>query len=123
VSVGSGVSAGELSMIPQRRRIRGEPLSDPDAIVEMLKAAMQDGIPGLRPCYERSLRANASLQGSWMLEFQVSPDGVAERIQVRGDEMSDAEMESCIAQKVQEWFFQPVVEAQPVRKTLRFRPT
>lgn len=117
-----GLSTDDAAVMSvQRRRMRGETLTDDSVIIEMVRGVLDAETPRLQTCYQRSLRTREDLGGSWVLEFVLNTEGQATNITVTGQEMADEEMERCIAQKVQDWFFQPIKADLPVRKTLRFR--
>lgn len=122
-----GSQGGELALDvnlggPERRVIKGATLNDDDQIVEMAKRVVKTNQPGLRTCYERSLKREPTLGGIWMLGFTVTTGGEVKQVSVKGSDVSDADLETCIAQKVQTWSFQPIKAELPIEKALNFRP-
>jgi hypothetical protein len=107
---------------PERRQMRGVTLSDPNDIVDMIRATMEQGIPRLERCYTRSYGTNSALRGEWMLTYTLLESGEVSDVRVEGKTMTDAAMEECITTRVRGWNFQPIVNNQPIAKTLRFRP-
>jgi hypothetical protein len=83
---------------------------------------MEQGIPRLQRCYTIAYGTNADLRGEWMLTYTLLESGDVSDVSVDGKTMSDAAMEDCIATRVKGWNFQPIVNNQPIAKTLRFRP-
>ncbi len=117
-----GDPLGTIDIGPQRRQMRGVTLSDPNDIVDMIRATMEQGIPRLQRCYTRAYGTNSNLRGEWMLTYTLLESGEPSDIRVDGKTMSDAAMEECITNRVEGWNFQPIVNNQPIAKTLRFRP-
>ncbi len=117
-----GDGLGSIDIGPQRRQLRGVTLSDPNDIVDMIRATMEQGIPRLQRCYTRAYGTNSDLRGEWMLTYTLLESGEPSDVRVDGKTMSDAAMEECIATRVKGWNFQPIVNNQPIQKTLRFRP-
>lgn len=117
-----GEGLGSIDIGPQRRQMRGVTLTDPNDIVDMIRATMEQGIPRLQRCYTRAYGTNSNLRGEWMLTYTLLESGDVSDVRVDGKTMSDAAMEECIATRVKGWNFQPIVNNQPIAKTLRFRP-
>ena len=107
---------------PERRVIKGATLNDDDQIVEMAKRVVKTNQPGLRSCYERSLKREPTLGGVWLLGFTVTTAGEVKQVSVKGTDVADADLEGCIAQKVKTWAFQPIKAELPIEKALNFRP-
>lgn len=125
-SVG-GSAGGDLALDvtlggPERRVVKGATLNDDDQIVEMAKRVVKTNQPGLRTCYERSLKRDPNLAGVWTLSFTVTTGGEVKKPTVKGGAVQDADLETCIAQKVQTWAFQPIKAELPIEKALTFRP-
>lgn len=124
-STASGGSADlELSFDVQRRQQSGVVLTDDNQIIEMVKLRVTKELPKLRyQCYERRLKQDDTVQGSWMVNFTVNKDGSVSSASATGKGTSDAPLEACIAEKVQTWTFQPIKAPLPVGKTVTFRPS
>ncbi|MBW1877333.1 MAG: AgmX/PglI C-terminal domain-containing protein [Deltaproteobacteria bacterium] len=105
-----------------RRGQKGIRLTDDSSIIEMIKGVMSAELPRLKSCYEQQLKVNEDLSGRWTLTLVVARDGDPIDIAVSGQGVSDADMETCIVDKVRHWAFQPIRADQPVQKTLTFRP-
>lgn len=123
----ASASGGDLALDvklggPSRREIKGATLNDDDQIVEMAKRVVKTNQPGLRPCYERSLKRTPELGGVWNLKFTVTTGGDVRSVTLAPTTASDPEMEGCIVQKVQTWAFQPIKAELPIEKALTFRP-
>ena len=103
---------------------RGEVLSDPDAIVQMIGKLMRQNIPRLKHCYERELKKDPSLKGRWLIRYTVTKEGKAVNASATGRDGSNAELEACMANVIEtRWRFDRIVRDQPVQKTLTFRPS
>lgn len=98
----------------------GAPLSNSMQIARMIQGVMRRQLPKLRSCYESSLRANPSLEGSWVLTFTVETDGSVRQAGARGTGASEGLFEDCLTKKIRGWRFQRIVKPQPVKKTLEF---
>jgi hypothetical protein len=124
LSSGAGASAGfEATTIDvQRREQTGVTLTDDDAIVDMVKAVVQVELPKLRTCYEHELKTKDTLAGTWTLEFTVTTSGKVARPKATGREMSDADLEACILERLHSWKFQPIAYELPITKKASFRP-
>ena len=115
-------SAFDLDLGPKVGR-RGEVLSDPDQIQQMIGKLMGRQVGRLTQCYERSLKREPTLSGRWLIRYTVSKEGKAVNATVTGRDKSHAEMEECIANVIEaKWRFDPITRPQPVQKTLTFRP-
>ena len=102
---------------------RGEVLSDPDQIRQMIGKLMQRQVGRLTQCYERSLKRDPKLGGRWLIKYTVSKDGKAVEATATGRDVAAPEMEECIANVIEsKWRFDRITRAQPVQKTLTFRP-
>lgn len=117
-------SLGGLSLsAPQVRRDDNVVLSDPAAIRDMIGERLIEFVPGLRVCYDRRLKVNPSLKGSWRLVFSVQPTGLVDGVTVSPLGRADGELESCVAEHVRErWRFGRITITQPVSRTLKFYP-
>jgi hypothetical protein len=111
----------DIDLNVQRRT--GVVLSDPDQIRQMIGKLMGQQVRKLSYCYERRLKQKPDLGGRWLIKYTVSKDGTAIDASATGRDVSDAELESCLVQNIEsKWRFDPIVRAQPVQKTLTFRP-
>jgi TonB family protein len=118
---GSGL---DVDISVQRRKQTGVVLKDDSAIIEMIKSVVGTELPKLRwQCYERRLKTDESVRGSWTVNFTVQPDGSVAEVSVVPKENGDRELETCVAEKVKSWSFQPIKQAQPVSKSVVFRPS
>ena len=102
---------------------RGEILESPDAIRQMIGAAMRQNIPRLKKCYENELKRDPTLGGRWLLKYTVTKDGKAVNASATGRDTSNAAMEECMAANIERmWKFDRIIQNQPVQKTIAFRP-
>jgi hypothetical protein len=120
---GSSNPFAELSFTVQRKREKGVRLTNDNDIVEMVKAVVATETPKLQSCYDRRLKLRTDLAGAWQLRFTVTSDGNVDNPRAVGQNVSDEELEQCIADKLESWQFQPIKADLPVQRTIRFRPT
>ncbi|TNE84387.1 MAG: hypothetical protein EP330_29675 [Deltaproteobacteria bacterium] len=106
-----------------RREQLGIRLEDDQAIIEMIRRVMETEIPRLRVCYERRLKTEPDLKGRWRIGFTVQADGYTRDVTATGTDTRDAQLESCIVEKVKNWQFQRIREDQPISKSVSFRPS
>lgn len=106
-----------------RREQLGIRLEDDQAIIGMIRRVMDTEIPRLRVCYERRLKTEPDLRGRWRVSFTVQSDGYTRDVSAVGTEAKDAQLESCIVEKVKNWQFQRIREDQPISKSISFRPS
>lgn len=120
---GGGLLAGPDVGIA-RRAVKGVTLTDDNQIIEMVKITVKEQLPKLRyQCYEPILKLEPEVTGSWLLNFTVKPDGTvmgASAVAKEGT-TAHAKLESCIAQKVATWPFQPIKAELPVAKSIGFK--
>lgn len=125
--VGGGQEAQQggigLELDLQVKRRSGVVLSDPDQIRQMIGKLMSRQVSKLSYCYERRLKQAPTLGGRWLIKYTVSKDGKAINASATGRDTSDAELEACLVKNIEsKWMFDEIVRAQPVQKTLTFRP-
>jgi TonB family protein len=119
--VGSGTSL-DVDVTASRRAQTGVVLTEDNDIIEMVVAVVGVELPKLRwQCYETLLKRDESLAGVWMLDFTVTEAGRVNAVSVAPQARASAELESCVAERVTAWQFQPIKAPLPVRKTLRFK--
>ncbi len=107
-----------------RRAMKGVTLTDDNLIIEMVKNTVKEQLPKLRyQCYEPLLKTEPDVAGSWLLNFTVKPDGSVTGASAVAKEGTSAhtKLESCIAQKVAAWPFQPIKAELPVAKSVGFK--
>ncbi|MEZ4320230.1 MAG: AgmX/PglI C-terminal domain-containing protein [Myxococcota bacterium] len=100
----------------------GEVISDPGQIFEMIRVTMAKNQGSLKACYDSALKTNENLEGRWRAAFTVNEKGIATNIAFTGMNMSDGELEKCLASTVSRWKFAKIARPQPVEKSWRFRP-
>lgn len=89
------------------------------ATTDMLKAR----VPRLQLCYERSLKSNEELRGTWRLSFTIDTDGRVKKPSAVGQQMSDDRMERCMVDKMARWSINGrLKQAQPVSFPVDFKP-
>lgn len=69
------------------------------AIKDMLRAR----VPRLKQCYERSLKTNEDLRGSWRMSFTLGKDGAVKNATAAGGTMHDATFEACLVNELSAW--------------------
>jgi serine/threonine-protein kinase len=95
-------------------------LTDSQAIVDMVKSTLSAQTPLLRSCYDTALRKTPELSGKWTLGFVVEKDGSVSGANAVGQNMANADFESCLARSMSAWRYQPIVNPLPVKKTVEF---
>ena len=101
---------------------RSEVYTDPEQITAMIATLMEAQVPTVQACYERRLRAAEGLAGRWRIAFTVTQEGRVRDATATGVDQVDAELESCIVERVGTWRFDRIVADQPVQRSLRFAP-
>jgi len=61
-----------------------------------LTSALQARASAARPCYERALRVNSTLQGRFVVELRIDNSGMVFSTSVGQDEIHSAEVSSCV---------------------------
>ena len=107
---------------PSLRRDANLVLTDPVAIREMIGEEMAAGIPGLTFCYERRLKSQPDFAGRWRIRFTVAQDGTPADAAAEALDAPSPEFEQCVVRHVAGWRFGKISAAQPIAKTLTFRP-
>jgi hypothetical protein len=72
---------------------------------ENVEATVRKREGQLMYCYENQLRADPSLSGRIVIEWQISNDRVTS-IQVASNETGNDELASCIVKKIKRWRFE-----------------
>ncbi|MCB9675443.1 MAG: AgmX/PglI C-terminal domain-containing protein [Alphaproteobacteria bacterium] len=114
-----GINFGGVGVVKERE---GETLSDPGEIFENIKKVMTQQQGTLKQCYDSRLKVKEGLEGRWRAHFTVNQQGYAENVRFEGMNMSDSELETCLANTVKKWKFSKITHPQPVEKSWRFRP-
>ena len=104
---------------PERARAT---VSDRQSVAKVGRILTRNA-PSLQSCYERRLKQDDSLRGSWVLSFTIQANGVPRGISARGKGRRDGPLESCIVGKVKQWRFSAMKGEMPVEKTLTFKPS
>lgn len=104
---------------PARRHIA---LEDEYEIQVAIKRMMRQKAPRLKECYERELKQDPSVQGTWRFSFVIRKDGNVERVSAVGEDMRSASLEACFVEKIEAWNLgYDLVKVQPVDYSLRFQ--
>ena len=114
-----GLSLG-MPQVTQRRR--ADVLEDPDSIGAMVSARLAEQLPGLERCYIERLRSDATVRGRWRIEFVVQESGRVKAPTAKGNDVSDAELEACMAREMSSWTFDRIGNEVTQSKTLVFEP-
>lgn len=101
---------------------RSEVYTDPEQITAMIAQLMKAQVPTVQACYERRLRASEGLVGRWRIAYTVTQEGHVRDATATGLDRQDAELESCIVDRVSTWRFDRIIADQPVQRSLRFAP-
>jgi hypothetical protein len=119
VEVGSfGPSIPSISI--NRGSVGSMALSDPDEIRKSVGTALETYSKQMNTCYERRLKAMPNLAGTWMVSFAIGTDGRTSGVSVTPKTTSDAQLESCMAQAIAMWTFQPMASTQNFSKPYTF---
>lgn len=78
-------------------------LTEKEDIRDAVKAMFGSRKGRLVQCYERSLKVNEALAGTWKLSFTVGTDGALSEPSAVGVGVSDPALESCIAREMAVW--------------------
>lgn len=77
----------------------------------------------LQQCYERSLKGNEGLAGTWRLSFTIDEEGKATEAAAAGQQMQDPAFEACLAQEMASWRLAGRLEKPwPVSLPVAFKP-
>ncbi len=126
------VKKAEVGGLPQRKGVsivggpstsvssRGATLSDPGQIQEMAKRVMKANGGQLKTCYEQRLKVDENVRGAWTVTFTINTDGSTSGVKVQPRNKADAELQSCMGTKVENWTFQRITEPMAIGKTYRF---
>ena len=123
-SASSGGSSlfGNVGINVEQNIEQGVTLQDDDAIILMVKRVLAAEMPKLQSCYERRLKLVNNLKGAWTIELTVLKDGGVASPAAKGNNISDPELEKCIADQMASWSFQPIRIDMPIQKSVYFRP-
>jgi len=111
-SAGSSGTSDDLQVMPS---FGVTTLSDPDMIRSMIQSVIGRYKGQMKHCYEKSLKANESLRGTWYLTFTIQPSGAVYGVSAVGKTIQDAGLQSCMVGKASDWRFKPVNESQLIQ--------
>lgn len=117
-----GPALSGLDVSVDRDLVEGERLRDPQQIIRHISQVQNREVRKLTQCYQQRLKLNEELEGRWRLEYVVGREGRVKNAHATGLQMSDAEFETCLVERVMTWQFLPLVADQPVTKSVEFRP-
>jgi len=101
--VGVGCAAGNLSM---------------EARLAQVDDRLDAAIPEMTDCFRRELGAEANrLDGRVVVRFEVSGDGLVNRLEVVESELGSPKAELCVSDTIRRIYFPEWVGRQPVRLT------
>lgn len=122
VSLKTGpVAIGGVQVQVNKTWSAGQRITNDAEIFAHVKTIMDVEAPKLTQCYQQALKMNEALEGKWRIDFVVDRDSGVKGVGVTGLDMQDAGFETCVAEKISRWQFNPLRADQPVRKTLTFR--
>lgn len=78
-------------------------LESRDDIQAAIKDMLRARVPRLKQCYERSLKSNEDLHGSWRMSFMLNKEGAVQGATAEGQTMHDATFESCLVNELSAW--------------------
>jgi hypothetical protein len=99
-SGGSGPSSLEVAFNARRT---AAVLESRDDIQAAIKDMLRARVPRLKQCYERSLKSNEDLHGSWRMSFMLGKDGAVQGATAEGQTMHDATFEACLVNELSAW--------------------
>ncbi len=71
----------------------------------LIRAVIRDNRNAIRFCYERQLQIDKTLSGTIRVQFVIAADGTVSMAMVKETTMRNAEVESCIVQKIRSFVF------------------
>jgi len=100
----------------------GEPVLKKGGIDEKgVRLALRRRENGIRQCYERALKSNASLKGKVVLEWIINEQGKVVKVQVIQSTVGDSQVVDCIVDIISKIRFPAATQGiVPVRKTFVF---
>jgi hypothetical protein len=123
--VGSGGSGNMLNGIGDGRKLSSQKLSD-DIVLEggldraVIQATIAKYLNQVRACYEAKLRSNPGLVGQVTMKFEVGANGMLNYSKVGHSSLGDADVGTCIADKMMTWQFPKPVGGVNVRVSYPF---
>jgi hypothetical protein len=105
---------------PANKGPQGIVLSAPGEIYDMVQGVFAVKGNQMKQCYEQRLKVKEDLRGSWTASFTIQGNGRTANVVVKGDDIADKELESCMKTKVQGWTFQAIAEPFRIDKSFRF---
>lgn len=125
IDVAPGADLGSVGLsVPQieisRSGLSGMALSDPEEIKRSVGTALKAYSKQMNTCYERRLKNTSDLAGTWDVSFTISQSGRTSNIGVVPQTTRDSLLESCMAQAIASWTFQPMVQPQNFAKAYKF---
>lgn len=121
VSSGGVADGGGLDLFGSVGRKKAA-LTDPEAVTRMIGLMMNHQASQLKACFESRLKQDENLTGRWRVQFTVTQAGSVKDAVAEGVNVTDAEFESCMVQKMLRWRFDPIGWDQQVQKSWRFAP-
>jgi hypothetical protein len=83
-------------------------------IQEMVSRTIGFKLSQVEACYNRRLKEQEDLAGTWQASWKITKSGTTSGISVRGRGVSDSGLESCIKNRIQSWSFQKINRDYPV---------
>ncbi len=99
----SGSSAPSSLDVAFNARRTAAVLESRDDIQAAIKDMLRARVPRLKQCYERSLKSNEDLHGSWRMSFMLGKEGAVQGATAEGQTMHDATFESCLVNELSAW--------------------
>lgn len=108
---------------PASKGVQAIELCSMGEIDQAVRGVMRVKGPQLGQCYNRALKTNEQLRGTWEIAFEIQASGKTSGVRVDGRGVSDAAFEDCLRTQVERWTFPPVCEAkapQPIQSPFKF---
>ncbi len=108
---------------PASKGVQAIELCSMGEIDQAVRGVMRVKGPQLGQCYNRALKTNENLRGTWEIAFEIQASGKTSGVSVAGRGVADAAFETCLRTQVERWTFPPVCEAkapQPIQSPFKF---
>lgn len=108
---------------PASKGVQAIELCNMGEIDQAVRGVMRVKGPQLGQCYNRALKTDESLRGTWEIAFEIQASGKTEGVSVTGRGVADAAFETCLRTQVERWTFPPLCEAkapQPIQSPFKF---
>lgn len=113
----------DLFASPASKGVQAIELCSMGEIDQAVRGVMRVKGSQLRQCYNRALKTNDSLKGTWDMSFEIQSSGKTAAVSVTGRGVAEAGFEDCLSTQIKRWTFPPICEAkapQVIQSPLKF---